>query len=173
MTKREIFKMIKNRFDEILAHAEEIAGYKIDCDIFVDLKSVNTIGLAYPDKIRINVGVFTCPNLLDHVLNDTIAHEVAHVLGRTNPLLYGKNHDAKWKYYARLLGSDGNRICDRQDIRLKSGRKVRKFVYILEDGSNITLTSVRHNRIQKQGKSYITRSGLTVNRFCKFREIIE
>ena len=98
----------------------------------------------------------------------TVAHELAHAVVETarRVLLSEKGarrrrghaagmarrqgewsaHGAVWQAVARQLGDGGER-CHR--LPLKPRRRLRRFLYRADCGAEVVLTSVRHNRLQR------------------------
>jgi predicted SprT family Zn-dependent metalloprotease len=81
--------------------------------------------------------------------NDTIPHEVAHIVTR---YIYGRNvktHGPEWKKIAISLGSTGKRT---HSMPLKKARKQRRktrtFWYTATCGTKVSLGVTQHNRLQ-------------------------
>ena len=114
--------------------------------------------------------------LIDHPgeVRATVAHELAHAAVETarRALLsrHGSRrrrgvfvhmarrrgewaaHGAIWQSIARELGDGGER-CHR--LPLKPKRRLRRFLYRADCGAEVVLTSVRHNRLQRnRGMEY-------------------
>lgn len=75
---------------------------------------------------------------------DTVPHEVAHLVCFVNPRL-GKNHNRGWQKVCRALGGSAERT---HDMVLTRARKVKRFVYVLEDGTELKLTKGKHTKLQ-------------------------
>lgn len=106
--------------------------------------------------------------LIDHPgeIRPTVAHELAHAVietarrvllserGHRRRLPAGlarrsgdwSAHGAVWQAVARKLGDGGER-CHR--LPLKPLRRLRRFLYRTDCGAEVVLTSVRHNRLQR------------------------
>lgn len=94
------------------------------------------------------------------MVEDTIPHEVAHLVCFVDPS-YGKSHDEGWTKVAKSLGGSGNRI---HQIELTKARRVRRYFYVLTDGSELALTKDQHTRLQESqatfhARDYHTKSG--------------
>jgi len=80
----------------------------------------------------------------DHMLNDTVPHEIAHavayLLGEDN------GHGAGWKMVCKALGGSGDRC---HKVAVKSAQ--REWLYVASCGTEVKLTTVRHNRLQRKG----------------------
>ena len=87
----------------------------------------------------------------DGMFNDTIPHEVAHLVTFQKPRL-GRNHDHGWRRVAVALGSTGD---TRHALKLTPGRIVTKFRYVLNSGKELMIGPIRHKRIQS-GQPYST-----------------
>jgi len=86
------------------------------------------------------------------MFNDTIPHEVAHLVTYQKPGL-GKNHNRGWQRVAIALGSTGNRT---HELKLTPGRTSVKYKYVLPSGKELMLGAIRHKRIQN-GHPYSTK----------------
>ena len=95
----------------------------------------------------------------DHLLNDTVPHELAHIVCFVNPRL-GRNHDQGWKRVCRMLGGNGQR-CHNEQVEYANGKT---FYYTTSTGHVVTLSSQIHRKVQ-QGRSYMFRHGK--GRVCK------
>lgn len=108
--------------------------------------------------------------LADHPgeVRATVAHELAHAVVETaRRLLLSEHgprrrrglpagivrrrgewsaHGAAWQAVARQLGDGGER-CHR--LPLQPRRRLRRFLYRADCGAEVVLTSVRHNRLQR------------------------
>lgn len=114
--------------------------------------------------------------LIDHPgeIRATIAHELAHaVVESARRELLARHglrrrrgafadmarrrgawsaHGAIWQSVARKLGDGGER-CHR--LPLEPKRRLRRFLYRADCGAEVVLTSVRHNRLQRnKGMEY-------------------
>ena len=128
-------------------------------------------GRCTPDgTIVINSQLIDCPG----EIRATVAHELAHAVVETarRELLarHGLRrrqgafadmarrrgewsaHGAIWRSVARELGDGGER-CHR--LPLKPKRRLRRFLYRADCGAEVVLSSVRHNRLQRnRGMEY-------------------
>jgi len=78
-----------------------------------------------------------------HMLEDTIPHEVAHIIAFHNGT--DRGHGRVWRSICIDLGGSGERC---HSIGLTPARKVNRFKYITSNGGEVVLTSVRHNKLQ-------------------------
>lgn len=89
----------------------------------------------------------------DHVLNNTVPHELAHVICFVQGTDSG--HGSTWARVCRSLGGSGER-CHSQEVTYARGQT---YVYTTSTGQTIRLSSIKHGRIQ-QGATYTGRQGL-------------
>lgn len=102
----------------------------------------------------------------EHLLNDTVPHEVAHTVCQAFPK-FGRNHDAGWKRVCLALGGNGRR-CYGEDDAPEAIAANRPYVYITTNGSTVRVTKVIHSKIQ-MGHSYSFKGGKgNVNRQCQY-----
>lgn len=99
--------------------------------------------------IRLNPEAY----LLDQqeMMEDTIPHEVAHIVCMIKPTL-GRNHDHGWKRVCRELGGSAKVT---GDLGLTPARVSNKFIYVV-DNQEIDIGPTQHQRIQA-GASYSMR----------------
>ena len=99
----------------------------------------------------------------DHLINDTVPHEIAHIVCFMNPCL-GSNHNYGWEQVCRSLGGTGNR-CHREEIVFARGKT---FEYTTTHGNKIRISEQRHRRIQ-QGQVLWYRNNLgSINKECAY-----
>ena len=98
----------------------------------------------------INLNAEACEKYPDEMMNDTIPHEVAHIVCFFHPAL-GKNHDAGWKRVCRAIGGSGSRTAS---MKLTPARNIRKWLYRDSCGKVREVTTNRHNRMRKFGTQY-------------------
>lgn len=118
--------------------------------------------------LRFNTQMIQSLTDWDHMINDTVPHEVAHSVCQANPKL-GRNHDRGWKSVCLALGGNGKRCWDANDAPEAAARsaKTRPYVYVSTTGATINVGKIVHNRIQR-GTTYSARDGGQLNKFCNF-----
>jgi SprT protein len=89
----------------------------------------------------------------DQMVNDTIPHEIAHIVCYVNPQL-GKDHDDGWKRVCRELGGDDSRC---HDMVLTKAKEVPRYKYTMPDGREYNLAGKQHNAIQNGTRQYTCR----------------
>lgn len=87
----------------------------------------------------------------DDMVNDTIPHEIAHIIGYAKPEYGIKRHNKRWKYVCIMLGGTGKRCHDKC---LSPGRTIRKHSYDVPDYGVVMLSTIRHNRLQRGEMEY-------------------
>lgn len=90
----------------------------------------------------------------ERFLNQTLPHEVAHVVAHT---LYGtkiRPHGPEWQNIVHLFGAEANR-CHDYDTSRSRVRRLQRYSYRCGCGQH-QLTSIRHFRILR-GQSYYCR----------------
>jgi predicted SprT family Zn-dependent metalloprotease len=95
----------------------------------------------------------------EHVINNTVPHEVAHSFCQFNPRL-GANHDRGWQRVCALLGGNSTR-CHREEVVYGKGNT---YEYTTSNGSTVRMSDKYHNHVQsgrpltyKKGKGTVTR----------------
>jgi predicted SprT family Zn-dependent metalloprotease len=101
----------------------------------------------------------------DHVINDTVPHELAHIVCFAFPR-FGKNHDGGWAHICRTLGGSGARTHN-EDVVYAKGRT---FEYTSTTGHKHNVSEQRHRKIQAPGNYYVTyrHGGGRVDKTCAF-----
>lgn len=89
----------------------------------------------------------------DHLINDTVPHELAHIVCFFKPEL-GRNHNPGWRQVCRQLGGSGQR-CHKEEVTYAKGTT---YYYTTSTNHTVTLSLQRHRRIQK-GTSYHFKNG--------------
>ena len=143
-------------------------GIRDRTSVSVDIKGKNA-GEArmYPDgsmTLRFNQRM-TVENF-SHIHDDTVPHEVAHLVCFANPRL-GRKHDAGWKRVCRELGGTGHRCHDNEVIYAKG----KTYRYYLVSGATTVLSEARHKKIQSGWASYKTKNGNLINNKCAYEVI--
>jgi predicted SprT family Zn-dependent metalloprotease len=102
----------------------------------------------------------------DHLLNDTVPHEVAHTVCQAFPK-FGRNHDAGWKRVCIALGGNGQRCYSEADAP-EAVAAQRPYVYITTTGHECRVTKVIHTKIQR-GTTYTMKGGKgKLTRECQY-----
>lgn len=103
----------------------------------------------------------------EHLLNDTVPHEVAHTVCQAFPK-FGRNHDQGWKRVCIALGGNGSTRYGEQDAP-EAVAQQRPWVYITTTGHEVRVTNVIHKKIQHQHAGYIMKGGKgKINRECQY-----
>jgi predicted SprT family Zn-dependent metalloprotease len=161
---------------KVIARAKEIlalAGkmYNLDMSkvgIALDLKG-RAAGMAYQRGsyssgvlygMRFNRDMLT-RDAFEHLYNDTIPHEIAHIVCFMKPSL-GRSHDSGWASICEALGGSGQR-CHKEAVVYGKGVT---YEYISTHGKPHRFSQVIHARIQ-EGRSYTLRNnGGKINKDC-------
>ena len=93
-------------------------------------------------KLRFNADMIAGDGY-DHILNDCVPHEIAHLVCYANPQL-GANHDRGWKRVCVALGGNGER-CHTEDVLMAKGNTYR---YVTSTGAEIQVGDRHHSQIQ-------------------------
>lgn len=89
----------------------------------------------------------------DHMLNDTVPHEVAHLVVPVEYSRTGRSrawHGPIWQRVCKELGGTGETY---HQMKLPKARIVREWLYRLPSGKELKIKTNRHNKIQN-GKQY-------------------
>jgi predicted SprT family Zn-dependent metalloprotease len=162
-TAKAIMEVMENKMIEVLAVFER--HYQIPLpipQIRIKPKLGCKFGCADYRDNSITLNQDLCiPKYWNEMVNDTLPHEVAHIvaakvfIAKGHSVFYdskrGRGHGSMWKECMRVLGLKPNRCGDIDDETTEkiTQRKVsRKYVYGCGcNGREHVLTSILHNRI--------------------------
>lgn len=99
----------------------------------------------------------------DHIINETVPHEYAHVICFMNPAL-GKNHDHGWARVCRALGGTGARTHS-EDVVYGKGTT---YEYTTDKGHQVRLSEKHHRRVQAGGRLMFRSGKGTVSQLCAY-----
>ena len=99
-------------------------------------------GQAYDLRLRFNTDMIVGDGY-EHILNDCVPHEIAHLVCYAKPEL-GSNHDRGWQRVCVALGGNGER-CHTEDVLYARGNT---YEYITSTGAKIQVGEKHHAKIQ-------------------------
>ena len=83
-------------------------------------------------------------------LNNTVTHEVAHIVAAATGL--GKGHNAGWVRICLALGGNGQRCNTHPDVKaVPKARRTVEYLYRTDSGREAWVGPVHHNRLQSRG----------------------
>lgn len=146
---------IRDKVDQLLNEIDSLLNITLPfVDVKFDLKG-RTAGQAIVKNgqysIRLNIDMIN-DDRFDHIYNDTIIHEVCHIVGFYTRAF--KNHDNGWKSLCKRLGGTGERC---HSLETTYARTVKQYLYETTCGNKVKVSAIRHSKIQK-GKSYTLKS---------------
>ena len=98
----------------------------------------------------------------DHILNDTVPHEIAHIVCFMDPRL-GRNHDYGWANVCRRLGGTGGRTHNEEVVYGKG----LTYEYTTTTGHKVRISQQLHSRMHQRGATYTYRGGKgAINKNC-------
>lgn len=162
----EQIQQIRARCAVALAKAKELYGLDLsNAEIRFDLKG-RAAGQAYRRGgrygMRFNFDMLK-REAFDHVLNNTVPHEIAHLVCFANPML-GRGHDYGWARVCTALGGTG---ATRHQEEVVMG-KGTTYEYTTNNGSKVRVGDKHHRSIQA-GRTLTWRGGKgSVNQFCTY-----
>lgn len=98
----------------------------------------------------------------DDMVNETIPHEVAHIVAFAFPNLGAKNHNHGWKRIARSLGSNADRCHTIQLTPARRRQRAARQIYRLDSGREILVGPTQHKRIQQGAKYNVKMTGESI-----------
>lgn len=96
-------------------------------------------------------------NGFDHILNETVPHELAHIICFYTGM--DKGHGKTWKRVCMALGGTGER-CHNEDVI--PARITEQFAYQTTCGRIVKVGKIRHNKIQKGMVYKINTGGMLI-----------
>lgn len=112
-------------------------------------------------EIRVNLAM--AKQNFDHIANDTIPHEIAHII--CDHFKWDNGHGRMWKRVAASLGIVPNRCFSTADTGIKpvKMRQRTQYLHRATCGTEIWLSDVMHGKIMKGSVRVITRTGGKLN----------
>ncbi len=140
-------QQIIDKCKTVFAKAKELYGLDMSqVGIHFDLKG-RAAGMACRRGnqyfMRFNRDMLT-REAFDHVLNDTVPHEVAHIVCFMNRAL-GSNHDAGWARVCRALGGTGDRTHSEEVVYGKG----HTYEYTTDRGHKVRMGDKHHATVQR------------------------
>lgn len=156
-------QQVRARCAQAISKAMSLYGVDLSgADIRFDLKG-RAAGLAYMKAgrvgMRFNRDMLT-REAFDHVLNNTVPHEVAHLVCFKRPDL-GSNHNRGWERVCVALGGSGA-TRHQEDVVMGKGTT---YEYITDRGHKVRIGDRHHREVQsgiaitfRKGKGTITKT---------------
>ena len=145
-TRAERLKIVQDKIESVKALVKQKYGQDMsDLIVRYDLKG-RTAGWAIGQRtIRLNTtAIYGDESHFKDMVNDTIPHEIAHIVCHRNPSL-GRKHDYGWAAVCRALGGTGKRTHDMTTIEFARGRT---YIYTTTMGKEYGVSERRHRSIQ-------------------------
>lgn len=158
-----------DRVEHFVQLGNKLFGSSLDMPrIGFDLRGT-TAGTAHYGKMELQFNAGLLVDNWEHFLEDTIPHEVAHLVkGRVYGFGRGKflaAHGTAWKQIMLAFGVQPKR-CHQMDTA-KTAMPKRRYEYICPCcGTKIALSSVRHNRMLRGAQKY-SHCGGTIIEFVR------
>ena len=157
---------VRNKINQLITQYETRTGQKVpQTDIRFDLRgrSAGQAGhrgwnyfMRFNKDMMLNQG-------WDHLINDTVPHELAHIICMANGT--DRGHGYTWKRTCQALGGSGER-CHTEAVTYAKGRT---FVYTTSTGHTVNLSETKHRRIQQgDGYTFKDRSKGRLDRTCSY-----
>ena len=151
----ELHKRVMNHIYDILDKADKIYpgnGFSTlvtPVTYRTDMKT--TAGFAYPSlkRIELNATIFLAN--IENFFDDTIPHELAHILTRMLYPTAKQSHGPEWKSVMRNLGFSPTR-CHSYDVTSinRDNAKLSRYTCQCNDGTKeFFLSKILHNKINK------------------------
>lgn len=165
-------EFVKRRLKKVVRLAEKIYGVQMYDKLRVKIKKKNgIIGWAdygpdeeYPFYIGLNIDCILGTKIeFDYICNDTIPHEVAHLIC---DVLYPNyaSHCKEWKNICTSLGGNGNVRGPSYMNYYNNGT----YRYTSNNGNQYNLSKISHNRVQNLGTAYIYKGDNRIDNTCQF-----
>lgn len=162
-------EQVRNKCKEVYATVLRLYGLDLtNVRISFDLRGKaagKASGKRYADPVISNYSMKFNRDMLtreafDHVLNNTVPHEIAHIVCFIRPEL-GKNHDSGWARVCRSLGGSANRTHSEEVVFGKG----TTYEYTTDRGHKVRVSDKHHRYLQaggtlryRGGKGSVTRA---------------
>lgn len=142
-------QLVRNRVQELIQRANNLYGITLPyVEVKFDLRggcagqaiaTGNVYNRTY--TMRFNADMMQNSSW-DHLYNDTIPHELAHIICFTR----GNNggHGAEWKRICSALGGSATR-CHNEEVVYARGRT---YEYTTSTGNTMRISEMRHHKVQ-------------------------
>ena len=149
---------------EVMQKANEMYNIDIKLDVQVNIRGSRIAGCAERKLgvYRVRLNPLFCQQQPEDMMNDTIPHEIAHIV--CFALKCDDGHGPKWKKIAKSLGSTGQRTCD---LKIIDPKKTYYYV-VFANGAKVDIGQVRYNQVMAGKKTYTHKVHGKINKDCKF-----
>lgn len=143
----------RKKFVETLKKAEQLFGKMPEVKLyFSNIGKAAGLAKRVDGKYSVTLNVFALEQNPTDCIENTIPHEVAHIVCYAYPNL-GRNHNPGWKRVCRMLGGNGTRCYTSEQYQLAPKRKTTNHKYNV-NGKELVIGAIQHNRIQTRSKRY-------------------
>ena len=155
-------EQVMQRCREIMQRAQDL--YDVDLSrtvIRFDLRgrAAGMAGLRFGQTyMRFNRDMLT-REAFDHVLNNTVPHEIAHLVCFLKPAL-GRNHDTGWARVCRMLGGTGE-TRHQEEVVMGKGYT---YEYVSSHGHKIRIGQRHHDYLQAGNRLVLRKNKGTISR---------
>lgn len=122
-------------------------------------------GVMLKTQVRFN-RVMIAGDGYEHIVNDTLPHEIAHTVCFMRPEL-GRNHDQGWRRVCIALGGSGKRCHDEEVVFARGDT----YEYIATSGTKVRFSAQRHRKIQNGGVFTLRRCKGRITRECSYSKV--
>lgn len=159
-------QQILDRCNQVIEKAKLLYGLDLSkVHIRFDLKG-RAAGQAYRRSnqygVRFNRDMLT-REAFEHVLNNTVPHEFAHLICFMNPA-FGNNHNSGWERVCISLGGSG---ATRHKEEIVLGRGTT-YEYRTSNGNTVRIGDKHHRYIQTGGRLDFRRGKGSVDKSCTY-----
>jgi len=164
------FAEITRKTNEVLANAKALYGVDIKPTVSYNLRGrvAGWAGCKFCAMTRRAKDFtlrFNCEliqgNHFEDIRDETVAHEVAHLVCFARPEL-GRKHDMGWRRVCLALGGNGNTRHD-YDVVVKG-----RWDYLTDLGHKVSITKRYHDHVQQGGVLNFKRGKGTIDRYSVF-----
>lgn len=141
---KEKKRLITKKVNEVVRLARSLYGDlpKVNLSVFKNAKH-HALATVCGELLLIQFSEESIEKYFDDLINDTIAHEVAHLVA-----IYfykNKSHNKQWKEICKTLGGNGRAVSNHI---LTPERLHRYHKYKLDSNEIIWLSSMKHRQVQ-------------------------
>lgn len=158
-----MFTKFIDKANEVVKQANEMFNLNMRVTVKVDIRGNRIAGQVRRDflgNLILRLNPKFCAEYEEETLNDTIPHEVAHLVCYALGL-NKEGHGKRWQAISIKLGCNGKRC---HNMKLSSS--ARYFVKL--DGVDVEMTKGQYTKAKKGVSQYKHKSGAIINSNCEF-----
>jgi predicted SprT family Zn-dependent metalloprotease len=156
-------ELVKTQF-EVWKSKYNAIGFNVD-EVELEFETIkkNVTGVCYRFKSLIKINELYLDVGIDHILKETLAHELAHAVVNKYFPNHKQAHGKEFRMWAKMVGFAGKTYHSLESVVKEKKRVSSYYMYSCNCENLKTLTATRHGKIQRgQSRFTCTRCGATI-----------